>query len=266
MAVIFGPDPVPTDCASWVRPETLGFLELVDDVGHHVDLTLVCCAAAKVLHELSGRQFGIEKVLGARPVRISDGCGCGGVYAAGYSGWFGGGLWNGWMGGGCGCGDARAFVIPGPVVRSIDAITIDGAVLASSAYVLYRDNLLERIDGRSWPYCCQVLSTPAGQPGSWSIDLTWGVDVPADGKVAAIELAAHIANALTGGDCQLNDRVTQVIRSGVSMTLLDPAMFLNGGKTGLYLCDLFLSAENPYGHRSRPSVSHPLLSRLAVPR
>jgi hypothetical protein len=79
-----------------------------------------------------------------------------------------------------------------------------------------------------------------------------GSGVPTSGKLAARALAEEMLSGMTGGDCRLPERVTSVTRQGMSFTLLDPQDFLDKGRTGLYVVDLFLRGANPRG-ALRPS-------------
>jgi hypothetical protein len=74
-----------------------------------------------------------------------------------------------------------------------------------------------------------------------------GSGVPAGGKLAARALAEEMLSGMTGGPCQLPERVTSVTRQGMTFTLLDPQDFLDKGRTGLYVVDLFLRGANPRG-------------------
>jgi hypothetical protein len=48
--------------------------------------------------------------------------------------------------------------------------------------------------------------------------------------------------------------VTQLVRQGVTISIPDFGQFLLHGKTGLYLCDMFLTSENPKALRQRARV------------
>jgi hypothetical protein len=85
-----------------------------------------------------------------------------------------------------------------------------------------------------------------------------GSDVPPNAKLAARELAEQILLGMEGSSaCQLPARVTSISRQGVSMQLLDPQEFLNDGRTGIYLVDLFLRAVNPARAVAPPRVFIP---------
>jgi hypothetical protein len=87
---------------------------------------------------------------------------------------------------------------------------------------------------------------------------SYGQGPPDGGRLAAGALAGQIALWLAGSkDCKLPERVTSVSRQGVSMTVVDPADFLDKGRTGISVVDLWLAAVNPHGHRQRPRVWSP---------
>jgi hypothetical protein len=101
------------------------------------------------------------------------------------------------------------------------------------------------------------------------VDYTYGSEPPALGKMAARELATQYLLALSDdedGECVLPQRVTQVSRQGVSWTLLDPQDFLDHGRTGIYLVDLFLRTVNPDQARLRARVFSPDLHRARAYR
>lgn len=141
-------------------------------------------------------------------------------------------------------------------VTQIFEVNIDGTILSSANYRLDHGRWLVRTDGELWP-CCQDLSVDIGETGSWYIELEYGTPVPQMGVNAATKLACELAKACSGGDCDLPERVTSIVRQGVSMTLIDPQEFLTEGRTGLYEVDLFLAAVNPAGLARRGTAWSP---------
>jgi hypothetical protein len=216
-------------------------------------------AATRILWSLSGRRFG----LCTRTLRpCADDCaGDLGAYPfwdwrTGYSmppwdfyrtPYCGGGCT-----GGCSCTNLSQIRLPSPV-DSVTTVKVDGAVLDSSAYRLNDGSLLVRTGGSRWPRC-NDLSRDDTQPGTWSVTARFGEDVPESGRLAVGELACEIAKAGTGQDCRLPPAVTQLVRQGVTISVPDFGQFLLHGKTGLYLCDMFLTSENPKGLRQRGRV------------
>jgi hypothetical protein len=99
------------------------------------------------------------------------------------------------------------------------------------------------------------------------IAYTYGTAPPASGVHAATELANQYLWAITGDpQCSLPQRITSVSRQGVSWTLLDQQDFLEQGRTGLYVVDLFLKSVNPYNARMRPRVFSPDMPRARTRR
>jgi hypothetical protein len=68
-------------------------------------------------------------------------------------------------------------------------------------------------------------------------------------------LAEELDKAAEGSSaCKLPQRVTNISRQGMSMTLLDPQDFLQDGRTGLYEVDLALRVFNPHQAKTRARV------------
>lgn len=225
-------------------------------------------AASEVLYALSGRQYPGECAETVRPCS-------GGSALPGFS-W---GRWsypwipikNGatWLNIGpacgchvaydCGCNGVNQVNLGRSDVTEVLSVNIDGTELNSSAWRLDEGRFLVRTDGNTWP-CCQDLNKDIGETGTWYIELNYGAPVPSVGKQAASALALELVKACIGADCDLPQRVTNLVRQGVSMTLLDPQTFLTEGRTGLYLPDLFISTVNPHGLQRRATVWSPEVS------
>lgn len=156
---------------------------------------------------------------------------------------------------GCVCGTREATVLLGgfPVV-DVAAVAIDGEPLVAGVdFQLVDRRYLRRLAGRSWP-CSGIVVT-----------FSWGRQPTAMGVRAAGALACELLALDSGGDCRLPERVTSVTRQGVSAIILDPMAFLDKGKTGLYVVDLFLSAVNP-GRLMRAATVTTTKSRRRAPR
>lgn len=232
---------------NWI---TVADLALCEGIAAGVDKTAAIAAASEVLYVLSGRQFGprTEKL---RPSVHRPTCQ-----------WWEARHVNGSARtGACGC-CLDELTLEGPV-RSIEEVRVDGAVLVATSYALYDKRRLVRLDGKAWP-CGQDLSDPITAAGTMQVSYTYGADVPEAGLMAAAELACQLALGASGsGDCRLPQRVQSITRQGVSMVMLDPQDFLDQGRTGLYLVDLFLSTYNPAGARRRATVWSPDINRGA---
>jgi hypothetical protein len=213
------------------------------------EATSAILAATEVFYVLSGRIYGLRQ-RSYRPNVCGDSCTCGTVWT-GYEGtWHPSGV-------ACSCASADLRL---PLVNTVDAVFVDGELLSPDAYELYDRTKLVRVDGGSW-VCCQHLSV---NPDALTVVATAGTPVPEMGKLAVTEMACQIG-ALGTAACKLPTRVQTITRQGVSWTVLDPQDFLDNGRTGLYLGDLFLAAVNPAGVRNRVRVVSPDTPRISVP-
>lgn len=141
----------------------------------------------------------------------------------------------------CSCGSVSELVVPGPV-SAIESIVIGGEALPATAYRVDNWNLLVREDGGSWP-TCQDLSAPEGTQRSWEVHYVKGRPVPAGGQVAAGILACEVAKAARKDKgCALPQRIQQITRQGVTVTLIDDFKSLDEGKTGIYLIDTWVAS------------------------
>lgn len=219
-------------------------------------------AATRILWSLSGRRFGLttttlrpcsedDRGAGAYPFALGSW-----EWRVGYSmppwDWFRTPYCCGGCVGTCSCGHLSEIRLPSPV-DSVVAVKVDGAVLNPSAYRLDNNRLLVRTDGARWPRG-NDLSKGDDQPGTWSVTARFGESVPDSGRLAMGELACEIAKAGSGVDCRLPAAVTQLVRQGVTISVPDFGQILLHGRTGLYLVDMFLSAENPKSIQQRARV------------
>lgn len=163
----------------------------------------------------------------------------------------------------CGCRDPRSSItLVGPVA-SVTQVRVDGVVLDPAAYTVDRDRLV-RLDGGTWPIT-QDLALPATQAGTFEVTYVQGVPLNAGGRVALTALMQEIAKAMCGDpSCQLPARVTNVVREGVTYTLMDdPSKILDAGRTGIAAVDRWLNLTNPAGTRTRLGVFSPDVGRRA---
>jgi hypothetical protein len=165
--------------------------------------------------------------------------------------------------GGCSCTELGGIMLPGPI-DEVTEVILDGVILGADEYVLVGEKLV-RTDGTLWPLC-QNMALPDTEPGTWSVAYGQGLPVPFGGNLAAGKLAGELAKACEGQDCALPERVTEITREGVTMTLLDPQEFLEEGRTGIALVDQWIAAVNPYKHRSPATVWSPDLQKVQTRR
>lgn len=115
-------------------------------------------------------------------------------------------------------------------------------------------------NNQGWP-CCQRLDLDSGGGEVFfEVDFTYGTDPPAEGVRAAAVLGCELALACqpeTIGECRLPRRVTEVVRQGVSIAMLEPRTFLENNLTGLIEVDLFLQSANPNRLTRRSTVLSP---------
>jgi len=217
-------------------------------------------AATEVLWALSGRRFGVCQVT-VRPCR--DECEQTGIIWPAVDSypfptlldgsWYNVGCLGGCVGA-CSCNTVSQFTLPGPVDQIVQ-IVIGDEIVPTGSYRLDSARFVVRTDGGNWPVC-NDLSKSSG-PGTWRVTYRAGLEVPMLGQMAAAELACEFLKKLSGLECKLPSRVTNISRQGVSMTLLDPQDFLTEGRIGLYLSDLFIKTFNPNHLASRSRVYSP---------
>lgn len=220
-------------------------------------------AATEILYSLTGRRFGVCQ-LTIRPCRRN----CFDTLWPFPGNWW---MWGQWPrplfyqgvwynmtcgqcpGNTCSCNIIDEAYLPAPVA-SVDTVKVDGVTLPTSAYQLRDYRILQRIDGGKWPIC-NDLTQPDSATGTWSVTLSFGEALPTSGQLAVGELTCQIAKLLAGDQsCALPKPVQQLVRQGVTMNFLDPNEVFANGRVGLYLCDLFITTENPHGLMERARV------------
>lgn len=144
------------------------------------------------------------------------------------------------------------------VVTAVTQVLVDGQVVDPASYQLQDYRYLVRLADsagarRSWPLT-QRLDLPSSAVGTFEVTMSYGAPPPSQGQDAALILASYWAFARypkpTG--TTRGDRVTQINRQGVSMTLADPVVMLSSGRTGISEVDAFIATVNPHGV-SRPA-------------
>ncbi|MCK9901285.1 hypothetical protein MXD63_14505 [Frankia sp. Cpl3] len=231
MPVPAGPTPTPSGlCSPWVDAATVAARPDMADVTITPEtLAAACVDASALLYILSGRQYpGIC----TSTVRPHNGSG----------GW--GGI------------DLQLYPI-----HTVIEVKVDGETLGAGDYRLDDRRWLVRTDGLIWP-SDQWLHLADTEAGTWSVAAVHGAEPPALGVSAASRLAAELAKERTpGATTALPRRLTNITRQGVSMTLVDPATYLDQGRTGVPEVDRFIAAVNPSRQRARPAVFSPDLPR-----
>ena len=249
-------------CSDWVTPVDLTACDCPDDAPAAVVSTSIT-VASELLYALTGRQYPGTCSETLRPCSNS-----GDPY--GFTPW----LWTypwtpvrmggQWLNLGpcgchmrtCGCGGYPSVNLGRSDVQSVTEVKIDGSVLAGTAYRLDSQQYLTRIDGDTWP-CCQDLTEPTTEVGTWSVSITYGDPVPEALKRAAAVLASEFIKDCIGADCRLPQRTTTVTRQGLTIDMIDPQQFLDLGRTGIYEIDLAVRAYNPHNLTRRSMVWSP---------
>lgn len=151
--------------------------------------------------------------------------------------------------GSCSCGEVPQVELPARTA-SVSAVLVDGVLLPPTSYRLDNSRILVRTDGLRWPRC-NNLRLADTQPGTWSVAVNVGTDVPASAAMPMGELACQILRARAGQDCRLPMQVQSLVRQGVTVHFPDINAALENGRTGLYLTDLWLASVNPSRLQSR---------------
>ena len=248
-------------CTPWITTTQLDEWCSIPAVATAFDEENAVQAASEILHILTGRQYPGICSETLRPCPSP-----GYLPDSGFPfGWYPirlGGVWlnSGWGGchtsADCSCATIPQLALGRDDVQTIDQVLIDGVILDPGAYRLDHNKWLVRVDGDNWP-CCQDLTEPTTETGTWSVTVTYGRPVPTSYQNAAAVFACELVKAHVGVECALPARVQTLTRQGVSMALLDPQEFLSFGRTGLYEVDIVIATANPHGLRRRATAWSP---------
>lgn len=169
----------------------------------------------------------------------------------------------------CSIDGARSLSLPGPVADIIE-VKIDGVTLPPSAYKVAYRRFLVRIDGGVWPACQDLLSDPDLPPSetngsSFEVIYNRGITVPIGGQIAAGILAAEFARAACNDRaCRLPQRMKQIVRQEVTVTLMDDFADLKQGGTGIWMIDNWVQsvvAPRPFASVRSVDVKPKVVSR-----
>lgn len=224
-------------CTAWCSTQDV--TACFPDVSTSVCLTSAVMMASEVLYELSGRTFDGWCQSTIRPCQ-NTGCWGGGwgtqILSRGHIVWNG----RGWMQDDepCSCGGwLQKIKLPG-IAQAIVRVTINGVILASTAYRLDPDNTLIRTDGGGWPIC-QNMNAAGTAEGAFEVVYAHGYAPNEIARRAAAQLAREFALACGGLDCALPSGVVEIVRQGIKVTR---AASLFEGAMGLSMVDAFLAA------------------------
>lgn len=217
-------------CEPWVTVEDLCCTVAEGDEAR---AERVCTAATEVLHALSGRRFGVCSTV--ETLNTAEVCGPpsagGDPRFPGYSE--------------AAASSRSLLALAVTPVQYVTSVVEDGVLLTEVDD--YRVDDWRVLVREGSPWIGEVVVTYGGGPA-----------VPTAGTLAAAELACELLKACTGdATCALPSGVQNIARQGVTYNLFNPLDFLDSGRIGLRLCDLFLSAVNPAGLTSRSRIVNP---------
>ena len=234
-----------------------------------ISVDMIVQMATEILFLRSGCRYN-QSVTTIRPAHLSADCGnlTGGL---GLGPSWGGAVGAGWFGSsfpeGLGCtGSAREFVLPGngPILPGTVSVTVDGAPLvaqgqAGEQWHLYGGRRLVRMFDATgatvaaWP-CCQLLSRPLGQPGTWSVTYSSGTPVTAMGQAAAYDLSVEFCLAYGSKTGKLPANASRGTRQGVTVEILPTAATFQEALPSKIAND-WLASCNPHGNMAQARVS-----------
>jgi hypothetical protein len=255
-------------CTPWV---TLAEAQEVPDADK-LDPDLLdemCTVASEILYKLSGRQYAGVCTDTVLPLQRWYNIEGNQYFSPAWTNWR---SWWGVHNYACGrpperaggCGPLSEITLGVYPLRTIVEVRIDGQVIDPTTYRIDDHRWLVRVDQtgpQSWPCCSNLAADPLTDLNTFQVIDTWGTAPPVSGVRAAKRLAIELAKGESGEPCNLPQRVLTLQMQGVNYTLLDPLTFLDEGKTGIYLVDLFLHAVNPNGLARRASVLSPDIRR-----
>lgn len=184
--------------------------------------------ASEVLYLLSGQRYS-----GARPASVLIEARRGSLSPAGWDRSWGVCVEGGEVYNVCPCGGRAQVALPDRPVLAVTRVAINGEELPETAYDLVGDRYLRRLDGRRWETC----------RGDLVVDYTHGVIPPRTGVEAVVAFAVELGKLAAGDAASKITRKAQTItRQGVTVSGFDPNAYLDKGRTGVELADLFLAA------------------------
>lgn len=149
----------------------------------------------------------------------------------------------------------------GPATEIVEVL-IGGIAVDPATYHVDDDHWLVRSGGECWPQCADMDNLV----GDNTFEVTYlrGTPVPQALLRAAAMLACEWAKGCLNDDtCRLSNRVTSVIRQGITIDMVDPESLLESGMTGLWEVDTVIRSLNPHRTVERLRIYAP---ELNVPR
>ena len=160
----------------------------------------------------------------------------------------------------CLCGSKKAFscscygmqeVALGvwPIVEIVQVIE-DGVVTPPTEYrvddyrVLVRVSTPPEYTPDPWP-TCQFMDRELTEPGTFGVEVRYGLRPPLPGQSAARDLASQFARACMSAECDLPTRAATVARRGITFQLNNLDELQATDFVGIPSVDLFLKTYNP---------------------
>lgn len=158
-----------------------------------------------------------------------------------------------------GCWALSEITLGAYPLREIVEVRINGAVVDPTTYRIDDRRWLVRIDPDQfgWPTCQDLSLNSLTDLDTFQVSFLWGDPPPVMGRVAAQIFAIELTKGRSGNPCNLPDRIQSFNVPGATYQFLDPMLFLDQGRTGIYIVDEFLAAVNPAKLHRRPMVVSP---------
>lgn len=172
---------------------------------------------------------------------------------------------------------ARDLNLTGRPVREVESVTdhrgqtVEGWELHSGFRVRLPQSLVgvggyfvRPSDGEYYGNIARACS-----PREVTVTYVYGHAEPPEIVRRAIDIYKEQLDLAIEGDsaCQLPKRVTSISRQGISMTIIDPAEYLDKGRTGLPQVDSLISFVNPTAAKRRARLftdKNPPPRRLSI--
>lgn len=222
--------------------------------------------AALILWAATGKQLGLCEI-SVRPCGMEP---CGGDQWNFWGTSWNAGTWTPYLFAGswyncrcpnvCCCEPRCQVRLMGDVAEIVE-VTIGGIAVDPTTYRVDDGHWLVRLGGECWPECSD-LDNDTGD-NVFIVTYLRGSPVPPALLNAAATLADEWVRGCTGGDCRLSNRVTSISRSGIDISMMNPADLLDNNQTGLWEVDAVINALNPYQRKQRGRIYAP---ELNVPR
>jgi len=169
--------------------------------------------------------------------------------------WWYNGVWYnicGTCAGSCSCTLIDEALLPAPT-REVIEVKLDDLVMDPSRYRVDENRKLVRIDGQLWPMC-QDMAADDDQPGTWSVTISVGEDVPLLARRAVGQLAAEFAKDCADEGCELPFEITSLSRQGLNMQFNTSETNELLNTIALRWVNLFVNTYNPNGLKHRAKV------------